>query len=290
MVNENKLQNKIGIFDILNVVFLSLLTITMLYPFINLFVISVSSMDQVVKSGGLMLFPTSINLDGYEYVLKYGNLGNAFKSTLFITIVGTIVNLIMTSLGAYVMSCKELPGRNFLMTMIIITMFFGGGLIPSYLVVSNLHLVDSLWSLILPTVIHSFNLILMRNFFQTIPPSLKESARIDGCAELGILIKIMIPLSLPIIATLALFYGVGHWNEYSQAIIYINKPKLYTLQVVIKGMYESAVGELDADRLPPPVETVRSATIMIATLPILFIYPFLQKYFVQGVLVGSVKG
>ncbi|MDF2923115.1 MAG: binding-protein-dependent transport system inner rane component [Paenibacillaceae bacterium] len=288
MISNNK--HKIGVFDVLNVIFLSLLTLTMLYPFVNLFVISVSSMDQVVKSGSLMLFPTSINLEGYEYVFKYGNLLNAFKATLFITFVGTLVNLVMTSLGAYVMSCKELPGRNFLMSMIIITMFFGGGLIPSYLVVSQLHLVDSLWALILPTAIQSFNLILMRNFFQQIPQSLKEAARIDGSSELAILAKIMIPLSLPILATLALFYGVGHWNQYSQAIIYINDPKLYPLQVVIKGMYESAVGELEADRLPPPVETVRSATIMIATVPILFVYPFLQKYFVQGVLVGSVKG
>lgn len=286
----DNMKHKIGLFDILNTIFLSVLTLTMLYPFVNLFVISVSSMDQVVKSGSMMLFPTSIHLDGYEYVFKYGNLLNAFKATLFITVVGTLVNLMMTSLGAYVMSCKELPGRNFLMSMIIITMFFGGGLIPSYLVVAKLHLVDSLWALILPTAIQSFNLILMRNFFQQIPQSLKEAARIDGSSELAILVKIMIPLSLPILATLALFYGVGHWNQYSQAIIYINNPKLYPLQVVIKGMYESAVGELEADRLPPPVETVRSATIMIATVPILFVYPFLQKYFVQGVLVGSVKG
>jgi putative aldouronate transport system permease protein len=169
-------------------------------------------------------------------------------------------------------------------------MFFGGGLIPNYLVIKNLGLLDSLWALMLPGAISTWNLILLRNFFQSIPSSLKESARIDGASELTILVKLMLPLSIPIIATLALFYGVGHWNEYMGAIIYINKAKLNPLQVIIRSMYNIAIEQLDGDSLPPPVETVRCATVMLATLPMICIYPFLQKYFVQGMLVGSIKG
>lgn len=290
MVNATGKMNKAGLADYLILIFLILLGIATLYPFVNILFISVSNMDEVVRNNGLILWPKTINWEGYRYVLRYGGLVQAFKVTVYITVVGTLINLAMTSLGAYVLSCKEMPGRNFFMSLVLITMFFGGGLIPSYLVVKNLKLIDSLWALMLPGAISTWNLILLRNFFQSIPGSLKESARIDGASELTILVKLMLPLSLPIIATLALFYGVGHWNEYMTAIIYINKPKLYPLQVVIRSMYNVAIEQLDQDSLPPPAETVRCATVMLATLPIICVYPFLQKYFVQGMLVGSIKG
>lgn len=290
MVNTGRKMNKAGLADYLILIFLILLGIATLYPFLNIFFISVSNMEEVVRSNGLMLWPKSINWEGYSYVLRYGGLVDAFKVTVYITVVGTAINLIMTSLGAYVLSCKEMPGRNFFMSLVLVTMFFGGGLIPNYLVIKNLGLLDSLWALMLPGAISTWNLILLRNFFQSIPSSLKESARIDGASELTILVKLMLPLSIPIIATLALFYGVGHWNEYMGAIIYINKAKLNPLQVIIRSMYNIAIEQLDGDSLPPPVETVRCATVMLATLPIICVYPFLQKYFVQGMLVGSIKG
>lgn len=290
MVKKNKLTNKAGAFDIINVIILLIVSVTTLYPFLNLFFISISSMADVVQSNGIMLFPKSIDLSAYRYVLKYGGLTSAFKVTVYITIAGTLLNLVMTSLGAYVLSNREMPGRNFLMTMVLITMFFGGGMIPNYIVVKNLNMVDTLWALMIPGAISTWNLILLRNFFQSIPASLKESSRIDGASEITILVRIMLPLSTPIIATLSLFYGVGHWNEYMGAIIYINKTKLQPLQVLIRGMYNVAIENLDGDSLPPPVETVRSATVMLATLPIICAYPFLQKYFVQGMMVGSLKG
>ncbi len=290
MVIRNRFKNRVTFFDVLNVTILIILALTTLYPFLNLFIISISSMEDVVRSGGIMLFPKKIDLSSYKYVLEYGRLANALKVTIFITIVGTLLNLLMTSLGAYVVSNREMPGRDFLMTIILITMFFSGGLIPTYLVIKSLKLVGTLWALMIPSAINTWNLILLRNFFQSIPQSLKESARIDGASELTVLFRIMLPLSLPIIATLSLFYGVGHWNEYMGAIIYISKPDLYPLQVIIRSMYNVAVDELDADSLPPPVETVRAATVMLATLPIICLYPLLQKYFVKGVMVGSLKG
>lgn len=292
VIKSRKFQDRVGAFDIVNAILLSAIALTMLYPFFNLLVISLSSVQDLVNSGGFMLYPKHISLDGYKYVFQYKELFYAYKITIIITVVGTIINLVLTAIGAYILSNREMPGRNFLMSMVIITMFFNGGMIPSYIVVSKLHLVNSLWSLMIPGAINTFNLILMRNFFQTLPLSLKESARIDGASEVRILVQIMIPLSMPIVATLALFYGVAHWNEYSQAIIYISDPKIKPLQVFIRSMYEqSNTIEMNLDNaIPPPAETVRSATIMIATVPIMCVYPFLQKYFVSGMMVGSIKG
>lgn len=290
MVNSHAKLNRLTWFDYFNVVLILLIGISTLYPLLNLIFISLSSTTEVAKSGGLLLYPKGFTLGSYSYVIKFAGLGEAFQNTVFITVVGTLINLVMTSAGAYVLSEKGMPGRDFLMWMVLVTMFFGGGLIPSYIVNRQLHLVDTLWALVLPNAIITFNLILARNFFQAIPASLKESARIDGASELRILFQIMVPLSMPILATLTLFYGVGHWNEFSNAIIYINSTKLYPLQVIIRNMYNTAVNQVQDNVLAPPVEGVRCATVVLATLPIVCIYPFLQRYFVKGVMVGSLKG
>ncbi|WP_248930643.1 carbohydrate ABC transporter permease [Paenibacillus hamazuiensis] len=281
---------KPGFTDVVIWLILLLLSLTTLYPFLNVLLVSFANMKDVVEQGGTLLFPKSIHLDSYKYVLRFSGLLDAYRVTIFITVVGTLVNLIMTSLGAYVLSNRELPGRNALMMIVLVSMLFSGGLIPTYLVIRSLHLVDTVWALIVPFAINSWLLILMRNFFQGIPAGLRESARIDGCSELGILVRIILPLSLPIVATLALFYGVGHWNEYINVVIYINDPKLSTLQLILRKMYTFSIDQLDGDSLPPPVETIRAATVMMSTLPIVAVYPFLQKYFVQGLMVGSVKG
>jgi putative aldouronate transport system permease protein len=280
---------KTGLFDIINTIILLLIAFLTLYPFINILFISISPVEEVVKNS-LILFPKRISLDAYQYVFKFGRMGASFKVTIFITLVGTLINLALSSLGAYALSTRDLPGRKVFTTFVVITIVFNGGLIPTFLMVKNLYLYDTVWALILPNAINSFWLILMRNFFQGIPDSLRESARIDGCSEYRILGSIILPLSLPIIATLSLFYGVAHWNEYYSAIIYTNKLSLRPLQVVIRAMYTQAIENLDDKSLPPAVETVRASTIIIATLPILFMYPFLQKYFVQGIMVGAVKG
>jgi putative aldouronate transport system permease protein len=287
---KSHLTNKIGVFDVINILLMALIGVITLYPFLNLLFISFSSTVEVTKNGSFMLYPKGFNLESYKYVLEYAGLGDAFRNTIIITVVGTIINIVMTTAGAYVLTEKEMPGRNFMMWMVLVTMFFGGGLIPTYLVINSLHLVNTLWALMLPGAINTFNLILARNFFQGIPASLKEAARIDGASEFRILTSIILPLSMPIIATLILFYGVGHWNEFSGAIIYINSTNLNPLQVLIRNMYDVAVEELNSDSLPPPVEGVRCATVMLATIPIICVYPFLQKYFVKGVMVGSLKG
>lgn len=290
VTGPSKHLTKPGIADYVIWFFLIFLCLSTLYPFLNVLFVSLANMKDIVQQGGMLLYPRSFHFDSYRYVIRFSGLMDAYGITIFITVVGTTINLVMTSLGAYVLSNRELPGRNFLMSIVLVAMLFNGGLIPTYLVVRSLHLVDTVWALMVPFAINTWLLILMRNFFQGIPASLRESARLDGCSELGILVRIMLPLSMPIVATLALFYGVAHWNEYINVIIYINDPKLSTLQLILRKMYTFSLEQLDGDSLPPPVETIRAATVMLSALPIIIVYPFLQKYFVQGVMVGSVKG
>lgn len=285
----NKIKNKTSVFDILNIVVLTLISITTLYPFIYLLFVSVSPVEEIMKSG-IILFPTRIVWDSYRYVIRSTGIGNAYLVTIYITVLGTLIYLFMGSIGAYVLANKSVPGRNFFMTLIIITMMFNGGIIPFFLTVKYLHLINSLWALMIPNAINAFWLIVMRNFFQSIPASLGESARIDGCSEYRILFNIILPLSLPVIATMALFHGVGQWNTYFSAVIFINDPKKMPLQVLIRSMYQSEATMFDSDMIPPPVECIRASTIMLATLPILCAYPLLQRYFVQGIMVGAVKG
>jgi putative aldouronate transport system permease protein len=265
----------------------------MVYPFLNLFFISISEISQVMASKGIMLYPKSVTLYAYRYLVQYPYLVASYTNTVFITIVGTALALVMSTLGAYVLCRRDLPGRGLLTTFVIITMFIGGGLIPSYLNIRDLRLLNTLWVLILPSAISTWNMLLLRNFMLAIPLELTEAARIDGCGEVRLLVQIILPLSLPILATLALFYGVGRWNEYSSVIIYNSKQNLQTIQVIIRRMYETALKDqtaMDDLSFLLPMETIRAATVIFTTLPILCVYPFLQKHFAQGIMVGSLKG
>ena len=199
------------------------------------------------------------------------------------------MSMVMTILGAYVLARRDLPGRNVLTTFVVITMFISGGMIPGYLNLRDLGLLNSLWVLMLPSMVNTWNMLLMRNFFMGIPLDLNEAARIDGASELRLLVSIILPLSMPIIATLALFYGVGYWNSYSNVIIYNTKADMQTTQVIIRRMYESAQIDME-ETITPPLDAIRAATVIFSTVPILCVYPFLQKYFAQGLMVGSVKG
>ena len=292
MVKENFRKKDFGWADGILVLVLGILCLSMLYPFLNLLFISVSDMADVIQNGGMLLYPKSIDFSAYEYVLKYNGISDAYRNTIFVTVVGTSLALVMTTLGAYVLSCKQMPGHRFCTLFVVFTMFFSGGLIPTYLNMRNLRLLNTLWSLILPGCIVTWNMLLERNFIQAIPQQLIEAARIDGAGEYRVLVRVVMPLSMPILATLMLFYGVARWNEYSNAVIYISKQKLYTLQVIIHRMYTMSISDVlnDENIGMPPSEAVRSATVVFATLPILCVYPFLQKYFAQGLMVGSVKG
>ena len=283
-------RQRFSIVDIIIYLILGFLGISMLYPFINMLAVSFAPIDEVMKNSA-MIFTKKPTFNAYEYVFKFGGLGDAAKVSFFVTIVGTAINMFMTVIAAFALAKKDLPGGKFIMKAIVISMIFHAGTIPMYIVVKNTGLLNTVWSLILPTVIDTYWLIIMRNYIMGLPESLSEAARIDGCTEYGLLVKIILPLCVPILASVVLVYLVAHWNNYTQAMLYINKHELKPMQLIIKDMYSSsgAMQELDnGDR--PPVETVRAASVMIVTLPVLVVYPFLQKYFVQGIAAGAVKG
>jgi putative aldouronate transport system permease protein len=263
----------------------------MLYPFMHVLSMSFSSSAEALRPG-MHWYPHEISLFAWERVLTDDNIWRALGNTVFRTVVGTFLTLLFMSMGAYPLSKKHLPHRNFYMMFIVVTMFFGGGLIPTYLLIKSLGLIDSRWALIIPGLISTYSMLILRNFFMSIPEELEDSAKIDGASELRILFTLVLPLSKPVLATLALWTAVGHWNAWFDALIYLQDQKLYVLQTFLRRLVITAEG----DPLLPPKEefatpeTVKAAVIMFTALPILIVYPFLQKYFVKGVLVGSIKG
>lgn len=283
------------LFDYGNIIFLCLLSLVTIYPLLYILFASLSDPTYVAQTRGLMLYPKDITIEAYKMVFKNPMIITSYLNTFFYVIVGTTINILLTSLGAYVLSRKKVMWANFIMFMIVFTMFFEGGLIPLYLLVSELNMIDTRWALILPTAISAFNLIIMRTSFQGIPDSLEESARIDGANDFTILFKIILPLSLPVVAVMVLFYGVYHWNSWFHAMIFLQDRELFPVQLVLREILiandtssmTSGVSAVDA---MPIGETVKYATIVVATLPILCLYPFLQKYFVKGVMIGGIKG
>ena len=271
--------------------FLALIT---LYPFLYVLFASLSDPTQFVTYKGLLMWPLDVTLQSYKAVLNNPNILIGYKNTLFILIVGTTVNIIFTSMGAYFLSRKGPLLKKPIMFLIVVTMFIDGGLIPNYLLIKDLGLYNNLWALILPGTISTFNMIIMRTAFQAIPAGLEESARIDGANDWVILLKLILPLTLPTIAVIGLFYGVSHWNSWFSANIYINSVKKFPLQLVLRNIVVNsdvdemtmgaAMGESYAMSF-----TIKYATVMVATLPILVVYPFIQKYFVKGVMIGSLK-
>ena len=282
------------IFDSMNYILLAILTLMTLYPFLYVIFASLSSPAELTAHKGLLLKPLEFNLDAYKAVLQNPIIYSGYRNTLFIVVVGTVYNIIMTSMGAFVLSRKNFFWRGPITIMIIFTMFFGGGLIPSFLLVQKLGLMNKIWALIIPGAIGTWNLIIMRTTFQGIPDSLVESAHMDGANDIVILFKIVIPLALPTIAVMVLYYGVGHWNAWFSAMIYLRKRELWPLQLALREILISSntddmMSGIAQDRQAIG-ETIKYATIMVATLPILAAYPFLQKYFVKGVMVGALKG
>ena len=244
-----------------------------------------------------MLFPRSIDLSSYEYIFRQGKVVDGMLISVFVTVFGTLVNLVVTATGAYALSKKSMPGRNLIMTCIIFTMFFSGGLIPFYLTIQSLHLQNNLLVMILPAAVNVFNLILMKNFFGTVNPALEESAKIDGANDLSILIRIVIPVSLPIMATMTLFYAVDRWNEWWLPYLFINDIKLHPLQLVLRDTITDLSQSLNSTlgrQMAAKVQTVyadsvKAAMIIVSAFPILMVYPFMQKYFNAGIMIGSVK-
>lgn len=283
------------LFDSFNYAFLGIFALCTILPFIYVIAGSFAS-DAELTERSFFLIPETFSLAGYTFIFSTGTLFTSIGVTIYITVVGTLVNLLFTVTMAYPLARRSLWGRNTVLNMVVFSMLFSGGMIPTYLVVKGLGLLDSFWSLMLPGAISAFNMIVVKNFFQELPPALEESAKIDGCTEIGVLWRIVIPLSKPVLATFGLFYAVGHWNSFFSALLYINDPAKWPLQVMLRQIVLLSQGtlgdmsQLDPNFVQPPDQTVKMAVIVVGTLPILMVYPFLQKHFAKGVLIGSIKG
>jgi putative aldouronate transport system permease protein len=284
------------VFDAANHAVLILIGLVTLYPFVYVLSISLSSFRAYMLNP-LMFFPREVTFSAYEKILSYPTLGNAYRVTVIVTLLGTATNMLLTITMAYPLSKGRLKGVSTVLVLVIFAMIFKPNLIPKYLVVRNLGLLDTLWALFLPTAIAPFNLILMKNFFKTIPDSMEESAFIDGASEWTVLARIIVPLSKPAIATISLFYAVFHWNNFFSAVVYIRSMDKWPLQlllreVVMESNTESVIGGgamADMDVVDIMPFTIQMATVVVATLPILFVYPFIQKHFIKGALLGAVK-
>lgn len=292
MNNRSNQSTGYKIFTVCNYIFLTILAAICLFPFLNIIASSFATPAEMAQKR-FILFPETFSLDAYRYVLSTPTIFRSLFVSIGITFFGTILSMIVTSLMAYGLSRKYLYGRGFVNFMIVFSMLFSGGMIPHFLVVKSLGLLNSYSSLILPVTVNAFNLIIMRNFFQALPDSLEESAKIDGASHMTIFSNIMMPLALPSIATISLFYAVSYWNTYMQAILYINDSDKWPIQVLLRQIVIVSSGlQVDGSMfdIVPPAQSVKMAVIVIATLPMLIVYPFIQKYFVKGALVGSVKG
>lgn len=282
------------IFNTIIIIFAAISIVLCLAPFLNELSISLSS-NKAVMSGSVYLWPIEFNLNAYKHVVSDKGIISSFLFTIELTVLTTIIHMGACILAAYPMCYKDLKGKKVIFTFMLITMYFSGGMIPHYLVIKGLGLRNTIWSLILPGMIGVFNVILLKSFFMnTIPESLREAAVLDGCGHISLLVKIILPLSMPILACLGLMTIVGRWNGFQDALLYIDKPKLYPLQLKLYQIIYNNMATDVTETVDPTVkvasEGLKAATVMFVTLPILLAYPWLQKYFVSGMMVGSVKG
>lgn len=285
------------VFEAGNAIVMSIMIAICLYPLLYVLFASFSDPHKLMAHSGPLLSSLGFTLKGYEMVLRNPSIATGYVNTIFYVVAGTAVNLFMTSLGAYVLSRKNAYWVNKMMLFIVFTMFFSGGTIPYYLLIKNLGGINSYWALILPGAISTWNLIVMRTSFLSIPDSLEESAKMDGANDLVVLFRIIIPLSTSMLAVMALFYGVAHWNSWFGAMLFLRKREMYPLQlilreVLIQNSSQDMIVQASIDQTDASVYSllIQYCTIIVATAPILMVYPFLQKYFVKGVMIGAVKG
>jgi len=297
--NKNKIRSKGMIaFNITNISLMILLVIVILVPVLSVVINSFVSAAEIARRGVFILWPEEIDLGSYEYLLSCSdNIIRAYSNTLFRTIFGTFLSLVVTALMAYSLSKKYLKGRVAINGMVFFTMLFSGGLIPGYLAVKLFGLIDSRWSMIIPGLVSAWNMFIMRNFFYSIPDSLEEAALIDGANQFQIFYRVTLPLSQAVLATIGLFYAVGHWNSWFDAMLYINSYEKLPMQNILRNIINSVsdLEGLGAEQyemmdVKPASTSLRCAVIVVTATPIIVVYPFVQKYFVKGVMVGSVKG
>lgn len=288
------MHKRISIFNIVNVVILGGIALTALFPFIHMLAVSVSSPEYVVRNE-VSLWPKGLQFHVYANVFSDHRLFVGYRNTILYVVVGTTLSLLFTSMGAYSLSRKSLVFGKTIMLLIVFTMMFSGGMIPTFLIVRSYGLMNTIWAMVLPGLISTWNLIVMRTFFQGIPREIEESGKIDGLSDLRLFWSIVLPLSKPVLMTIGLFYAVAIWNNYFYALLYLREESLYPLQLVIRnivivGQVGDAVTANGASEQGIVLESLKYAFILVGTLPILIVYPFIQKHFVNGVLIGSVKG
>lgn len=294
-----KIKKSIGsrIFDMFNVIAMILLCVVTLYPCYYVLVASISDPTQFYNGSSLVLWPRGIGFSSYEAVLRNNSLWISYRNTIFYVVLGTILSVLLTTSAAYSLSRKRLKGRNIVMLLITFTMYFSGGMIPTYLTVRNYGILNTPFAMILPNVVAVYNLIITLSYFRSIPESLEEAARIDGAGALRTFWQIMVPLAIPIVAVISLYYAVGIWNDYMSGLLYITKPNLKPLQMVLRdillqegGASSAGSGDVASAEEAAYAANIRYATIVVSTVPILCIYPFIQRYFIKGVMIGAVKG
>lgn len=291
MVEDTSFRGRL--FSSVNLAILILIALIMILPFIHIIAGSFTTSAEL-SVRRFVLIPTRWSLDAYRFIFSTSTIVKALGVSAGVTAAGTVFSMFITSLMAYGLARKDVDGRNIIMFLVVFTMLFNGGLIPTFLVVKELGLIDSYWALIVPVTVNAFNMVILINFFQNIPEGLEESAKIDGCNDFGIFFRIVLPLSLPAIATISLFYAVTYWNTYLSAILYLNDNAKWPIQILLRQIVILASGmnsdsSMDSE-VPPPDQAIKMAVIVVATLPILLVYPFLQKHFAKGALLGSVKG
>ncbi|WP_276357945.1 carbohydrate ABC transporter permease [Cohnella caldifontis] len=281
------------LFSIVNYALLGIIALVSFLPFVHVIAGSFTTgAELAVKK--FVLIPTVWSFDAYRFIFSTNAIFRAMLVSVLVTLIGTAFSMLISSMMAYGLARRDLDGRRFIMFAVVFTMLFNGGLIPTFLVVKELGLVDQYAALVLPIAVNAFNMIILKNFFQNIPDGLEESAKIDGCSDWGILFRIVLPLSLPALATISLFYAVTYWNTYLNAILYLDSSSKWPIQVLLRQIVVLASGfefgsSLD-NEVPPPDQSVKMAVIVVATVPILLVYPFLQKHFAKGALLGSIKG
>ncbi len=281
------------LFDWSNHIFLALIMVIIIYPCFYVLIASVSDPIRIYDSGGLLLYPKGFSLYSYGEVLKSPQIWMGYRNTILYVLCGGFLSVGLTVSAAFSLTRRMLPGKNFFLFLIMFTMYFSGGLIPSFLVVRELGIYDTPFAMILPGAVGTYNLIITITYFRGLPAELEEAAKIDGANDFTILLKVFIPLAKPIIAVIALYYMVGIWNNYFTALIYLDKRSLYPLQLILREILiqnnTSSISASQSDASQAYAENVKFATIVVSTVPVLCIYPFLQKYFVKGVMIGAIK-
>ena len=294
--NRIKSSRSDRVYYLINNILLGLFFLIILIPLINVVACSFSD-SFAVNSGQVFLWPVKFTLDGYKGVFTYPGIWRAYGNSFYYTIFGTVINLFMTLIAAYPLARRNLPGKGVVVALFMFTMLFSGGMIPGYLLIRDLHMINSVWSIVLPGAISVYNMIIARTFIQNIPVDLEEAAKIDGCSDFRYFVSIVLPLSKAVISVLMLYYAVGHWNDYMSALLYMNSDKKFPLQLMIRGLLTRAemaqpdgMTEEQYQAMKNMADLLRYSLIIVSSVPVLVIYPFAKKYFMKGVMIGAVKG